>query len=56
MNRIHLAATIGYGLGSDDLEELTYYSRLRKEMDYIRKELNKKVITLNWDIPELIDW
>jgi hypothetical protein len=25
MHRIYLAATMGYGLGSDDPEELAYY-------------------------------
>ena len=33
MHRIYLAATMGYGLGSDDPEELAYYKKLRKEMD-----------------------
>ena len=31
MHRIYLAATMGYGLGSDDPEELAYYKKLRKE-------------------------
>ena len=33
MHRIYLAATMGYGLGSDDPEELAYYKKLRKEME-----------------------
>ena len=33
MHRIYLAATMGYGLGSDDPEELSYYKKLRKEID-----------------------
>jgi len=38
MHRIYLAMTIGYALGSDDLEELAYYNRLRKEMDDMKKD------------------
>ena len=44
MHRIYLAATMNYGLGSDDPEELTYYNKIRKEMDDIKKEpVNKGV-------------
>ena len=52
MHRIYLASTISYGLGSDDLEEIAYYNKLRKEMDYMKKDTIKKGITFNWDIPE----
>ena len=52
MHRIYLAATMNYGLGSDDPEELAYYNKIRKEMDYIKKEPVKKGILLNWDNPE----
>ena len=55
MHRIYLAATMGYGLGSDDPEELTYYNRLRKEMDDMKKDSIKKGIPLTWDIPEGIE-
>ena len=55
MHRIYLAATMGYGLGSDDPEELAYYNRLRKEMDDMKKDSIKKGIPLTWDIPEGID-
>ena len=55
MHRIYLAATMGYGLGSDDLEELSYYNKLRKEMDEMKNDSIKKGIPLNWDIPEGID-
>ena len=55
MHRVYLAATMNYGLGSDDPEELAYYNRIRKEMDYMKKEQVKKGSPLNWDIPEEID-
>ena len=52
MHRIYLAATMNYGLGSDDPEELAYYNWLIKEMDNMKKDSIKKGIPLNWDIPE----
>ena len=52
MHRIYLAATMGYGLGSDDPEELAYYNWLIKEMDNMKKDSIKKGIPLNWLIPE----
>ena len=55
MHRIYLAATMGYGLGSDDPEELSYYKKVRKEMDDMKKDSVKKGIPLNWDTPEEID-
>ena len=55
MLRIYLAATMNYGLGSDDQEELAYYNKIRKEMDDMKKEPFKKGIPLNWDNPEEID-
>ena len=55
MQRIYLAATMGYGLGSDDPEELAYYNSLRKEMDDMKNDLVKKGIPLTWDIPEGMD-
>ena len=55
MHRIYLAATMNYGLGSDDAEELAYYNKIRKEMDDIKKEAFKKVIPFNWDTPEEMD-
>ncbi len=55
MHRIYLAATMNYGLGSDDQEELAYYNRIRKEMNDIKKEPVKKGIPLNWDNPEGMD-
>ena len=55
MHRIYVAATMGYGLGSDDPEELAYYNSLRKEMDDMKNDLVKKGIPLTWDIPEGMD-
>ena len=55
MHRIYLAVTMNYGLGSDDPEELTYYNKIRKEMDDMKKEPFKRGISLNWDTPEGMD-
>ena len=55
MHRIYLAATMNYGLGSDDPEELAYYNKIRKEMDDMKKETVKKGIPLNWDTLERMD-
>ncbi len=30
--KIYLAATMGYGLGSDEPEEVAYYNKIREEM------------------------
>ena len=55
MHRIYLAATMNYGLGSDDPEELAYYNKIRKEMDDMKKEPVKKGIPFNRDTPDGID-
>ena len=55
MHRIYLAATMNYGLGSDDAEELAYYNKIRKEMADMKNDPVKKGIPINWDIPEGID-
>ena len=44
MHRIYLAATMNYGLGSSDPEELAYYNKIRKEMDDMKKQPIKKGI------------
>ena len=46
---------MGYGLGSDDPEELAYYNKIKKEMDDMKKDSVKKGIPLNWDTPESIN-
>ena len=43
---------MGYVLASDYPKELAYQNRMIKEMDDIKKGLNKKRIPLNWDIAE----
>ncbi len=55
MQRIYLAATMGYSLGSDDPEELLYYKKLRKVMDDMKKDSIKKGVNLTWDIRDGID-
>ena len=55
MHRIYLAATMNYGLGSNDPEELSYYNKIRKEMDDMKKEPVKKGIPLTWDVPDVMD-
>ena len=49
MQRIYIAATMNYGLGSEDPEELAYYNKIKKEMDDMKKHSVKKGIALNWD-------
>ena len=55
MHRIYLAATMNYGLGSNDTEELAYYNKIRKEMDDMKKEPVKKGIPFNCDTPDGMD-
>ena len=55
MQRIYIAAIMNYGLGSDDPEELTYYNKIRKEMDDMKNDSIKKGIPLNWDTHKGID-
>ena len=55
MHRIYLAATMNYGLGSDDPEELAYYNKIKKVMDDMKKDTVKKGIPLNLDTPEGMD-
>ena len=49
MHKISLAATMKYGLGSNDPEELAFYNKIREEMDEIKKETVKKGIPLRWN-------
>ena len=55
MHSIYLAATMNYGLGSDNPEELAYYNKIRNAMDDMKKEPVKKGIPLNWDNLEGMD-
>ena len=51
MHRIYLAATMKYGLGSNDPEELAYYNKIRGELDDMKKDEIKKGIPLSWQTP-----
>ena len=55
MHGIYLSATMNYGLGSDDPEELAYYNKIRKEMADMKNDPVKKGIPLNWDTPDRMD-
>ena len=55
IHKIYIAATMNYGLGSDDPKELAYYNKIRKEMDDMKKQPIKKGISLNLDTPEGIN-
>ena len=55
MHRIYLAATMNYGLGSDDSEELAYYKKIRKEMNDMKKDPIQKGITFSWNISDEIE-
>ena len=55
MHRIYLAATMNYGLGSDDPEELAYFNKIRKEINDMKNDPVKKGIPLNWDTPDRMD-
>ena len=55
MHRIYIAATMNYGLGSDDPEELAFYNKIQKEMADMKKESFKKGIPLSWNTPEGMD-
>ena len=35
--KIYIAATMGYGLGSDDLEEIDFYNKIKEEMKEDKK-------------------
>ena len=55
IHKIYIAATMNYGLGSDDPEELAYYNKIRKEMDDMKRQPIKKGISFNFDTPEGMD-
>ena len=39
-HKIYLAATMGYGLGSDDPEEIAYYKKVKEEVSKDKKNRN----------------
>ena len=55
MHRIYIAATMNYGLGSDDPEELAYYNKIRKEMDDMKKQLKKEFLLIEITLKEWIN-
>ena len=55
MHKIYIAATMNYGLGSDDPEELAYYNKIRKEIHDMKKQPIKKGISLNLNTSEGMD-
>ena len=55
MHKIYIAATMNFGLGSNDPEELAYYNKIKKDMADMKKEQVKKGIPLNWYASEGID-
>ena len=40
---------MGYGLGSDNPEELAFYNKIREEMDDMKKDTVKKGIQVRWN-------
>ena len=55
MHRIYIAATMNYGLGSDNPEEIAYYNKIKKQMEDMKKDSVKKGIPLQWGTPEGIE-
>ena len=55
MHRIYIAATMKYGLGSNDPEELAYFNKIRKDLKDMKKEPIKKGIILNWDTAQEVN-
>ncbi|WP_320677015.1 hypothetical protein [Prochlorococcus sp. MIT 1300] len=39
-HKIYLAATMGYGLGSNDPEEITYYNKVKEEINKDKENRN----------------
>ena len=45
--RIYLAATMNYGLGSDDPEEVAYFNKIKNDIDKMKKKPVKKGVSFN---------
>ena len=39
-HKVYIAATMGYGLGSEDPEEISYYQTIKEEMKKDRRNAN----------------
>ena len=42
-HKIYIAATMGYGLGSEDPEELALYEMIKKEIEKDREHRNRGI-------------
>ena len=51
-HKIYIAATMNYGLGSNDHEEVAYYNKVRKEMEDMKKEPFRRGMPLKQDNPK----
>ena len=51
MHKIYLAATMNYGLGSNDPEELAYYNKFKKDMADMKKNHFKKLSLIHISEP-----
>ena len=43
-HKIYLAATMGYGLGSDNVEEIAYYNKIKAEINKDKKNRNMGIV------------
>ena len=43
-HKIYLAATMGYGLGSDDPEEVSFYEKIMEKIKKDKKNGNRGII------------
>ena len=46
-HKIYIAATMGYGLGSEDPEEVAYYHQIKEEMKADREKRNLGISRLD---------
>ena len=44
LHKIYIAATMGYSLGSDDLEEVAYYKQIKEEMKQDKGKRNSGIL------------
>ena len=49
-HKIYLAATMGYGLGSEDPEELALYEMIKKEIEKDSKYRNIGIQRTDWTL------
>ena len=47
-HKIYLAATMGYGIGSDDSEEIDYYNKVKADMNKGKKNRNMGIPREDW--------